>query len=67
MSTIKGLSRVYNYVTKFGEHIFASYGDVLNCKMCEIKINGDKHIVYVFKYKIVYVFLLLILLVKQFF
>jgi len=29
-------------VAEFGEHIFASDGGVLFCKMCKIKANSDK-------------------------
>ncbi|KAF0749156.1 DUF659 domain-containing protein [Aphis craccivora] len=32
-----GSNRIYSYVAEVGEHIFASDGGVLFCKMCEIK------------------------------
>ncbi|KAE9522223.1 hypothetical protein AGLY_017381 [Aphis glycines] len=31
-----------NYVTEFGEHIFAFDGSVLFCKICEVKIKCEK-------------------------
>jgi hypothetical protein len=31
-----------NYVTEFGEHIFAFDGSVLFCKICEVKVKCEK-------------------------
>lgn len=30
------------YVTEFGENVFSIDGDVLFCKICETKVNGNK-------------------------
>jgi len=35
-------NRGKNYVTEFGEHIFAFDGSVLFCKICEVKVKCEK-------------------------
>lgn len=44
MPKIKTLatSRGKNYISEFSEHIFALYGSVLFCKMCEIEVKWEK-------------------------
>jgi len=42
MPKLKSTVRVKNYVSEFGEHIFSYDGNILFCKMCEIKVNSEK-------------------------
>lgn len=30
------------YVTEFGENVFSTDGNILFCKICETKVNGNK-------------------------
>ena len=36
------LSRLRNYVREFGENIFSTDGQIILCKLCEVKVFHDK-------------------------
>jgi hypothetical protein len=35
-------SRLRNYVREFGENIFSTDGQIILCKLCEVKVCHDK-------------------------
>jgi hypothetical protein len=35
-------SRLRNYVREFGENIFSTDGQIILCKLCEVKVSHDK-------------------------